>query len=82
MIVLHASPNVRSSGRELQLPAMSLLTSKMSGQQFLLRILKVIIQLRDAARQALKKVTARNIGMRNEKKIMEEVSFHLLQTSL
>ena len=50
--MLHSSGNVRGSGRELQLPAMSLLTSKMSSQQFLLRVLKVIIQLRTASKQA------------------------------
>ena len=54
MIVLHSAGNVRSSGRELQLPVMALLTSKMSSQQFLLRILKVIIQLRDSLKQSSK----------------------------
>lgn len=55
-IVVHAPTKVKgSSGRELQLPCMQLLTSKTSSQQFLLRILKVIIQLREAARNAAKK---------------------------
>ena len=54
-IVVHAASKVKSSGRDLQLPSMTLLTNKTSSQQFLLRILKVIIQLRDAARIAMKK---------------------------
>lgn len=37
------------SAREVQLPSMALLTSKNSSQSFFLRILKVIIQLRDSA---------------------------------
>ena len=56
-VVLHASNKLKNNvaGRELQLPSMQLLTSKTASQQFLLRILKVIIQLREAARQAAKK---------------------------
>ena len=56
-IVVHAPTKLKTSvgGRELQLPSMQLLTSKTASQQFLLRILKVIIQLREAARQAAKK---------------------------
>jgi E3 ubiquitin-protein ligase HUWE1 len=53
-VVVHAPSKVKSSGRELQLPSMTLLTNKNSSQQFLLRILKVIIQLREAARLASK----------------------------
>ena len=37
--------------QDLQLPAMVLLTSKTANQQFLLRILKVIIQLREASKK-------------------------------
>ena len=51
-VVIHRGKTVKHGGRELQLPSMSLLTNKNSSQQFLLRILKVVIQLRDAARQA------------------------------
>jgi hypothetical protein len=42
-IVVHAPSKVKvaRSGRELQLPSMAQLTSKMSSQHFLLRILKV-----------------------------------------
>lgn len=54
-IVIHAKTKVKSAGRELQLPSMSLLTNKAASQHFFLRILKVIIQLRDAARLSTKK---------------------------
>ena len=47
-----SAPAKLKTGRELQLPSMSQLTSKTSGQQFFLRILKVILQLREAARVA------------------------------
>ncbi|GFO42891.1 E3 ubiquitin-protein ligase huwe1-like [Plakobranchus ocellatus] len=50
--VVVSAPTKLKTGRELQLPSMSQLTSKTSGQQFFLRILKVILQLRDAARSA------------------------------
>ena len=42
-------------GPELQLPSMNALTNKTSSQAFFLRVLKVIIQLRDAALHAMKK---------------------------
>ena len=46
---LNTDPNVKQ--QDLQLPAMVMLTSKTANQQFLLRILKVIDQLRDAAKK-------------------------------
>lgn len=54
-------------GRELQLPSMSMLTSKTSTQKFFLRVLQVIIQLRDDTRRANKKAkqTGR-LGTRTE----------------
>lgn len=42
-------------GRELHLPSISMLTSKTSTQKFFLRVLQVIIQLRDDTRRANKK---------------------------
>ena len=54
-VVVTAPKKLKRSGRELQLPSMTLLTSKSSNQQFFLRILKVIIQLRDATKSAAKK---------------------------
>lgn len=53
--VIVSAPTKFKSGRELQLPSMSQLTNKTSSQHFFLRILKVIIQLREAARSAFKK---------------------------
>ncbi|XP_070192440.1 E3 ubiquitin-protein ligase HUWE1-like isoform X3 [Littorina saxatilis] len=57
--VVVSAPSKIKSGRELQLPSMSQLTNKTSSQHFFLRILKVIIQLRDAARSASKKKSGR-----------------------
>jgi len=57
-VVVHAGSKVKGRGRELQLPSIQQLTSKSSSQQFLLRILKVIIQLRQAAKSAAKKAAA------------------------
>ena len=45
----NADPNAKQ--QDLQLPAMVMLTSKTANQQFLLRILKVIIQLREATKK-------------------------------
>ena len=49
LVIVHASSKIKGRGRELQLPSIQQLTSKSSSQHFLLRILKVIIQLRQAA---------------------------------
>ncbi|XP_037091019.1 E3 ubiquitin-protein ligase HUWE1-like [Pollicipes pollicipes] len=48
-IVINASKRAKASGMELRLPSMTALTTKGSSQQFFLRILKVIIQLRNSA---------------------------------
>ena len=53
-VVLTAPVKVKG-GSELQLPSMNVLTNKTSSQAFFLRVLKVIIQLRDAALLAIKK---------------------------
>ena len=52
--MIHAPSKVKG-GAELQLPSMNALTNKTSSQAFFLRVLKVIIQLRDAALQSMKK---------------------------
>lgn len=54
-------------GRELQLPCMSSLTSKTSTQKFFLRVLQVIIQLREDTRRANKK--AKQTGGRLSKSL-------------
>ncbi len=48
-VVLSAKDKFRKIGRELQLPSMQPLTTKTSRQAFFLRILKVILQLQQAA---------------------------------
>lgn len=55
MVVVAAQSKPKTGGYELQLPSMGSLTSKTSSQAFFLRILKVILQLRDAARLAAAK---------------------------
>ncbi|GIX92131.1 e3 ubiquitin-protein ligase HUWE1 [Caerostris darwini] len=48
-VIITAPAKIKSrSGRELQLPSMSSLTSKTSSQAFFLRVLKVIIQLTES----------------------------------
>lgn len=42
-----APPKNKTQAHDLQLPSMSLLVAKSSSQQFLLRLLKVVIQLSD-----------------------------------
>ena len=49
--VTTANADPHSKQQDLQLPAMVMLTAKTANQQFLLRILKVIIQLREATKK-------------------------------
>ncbi len=53
--VVITSPNKQKTTCELQLPSMVPLISKTSSQSFFLRTLKVIIQIREAVREALDK---------------------------
>ena len=53
--VVLVAPTKPKGGGELQLNSMTALTSKTSSQSFFLRVLKVIIQLREAALLAIKK---------------------------
>lgn len=48
-VIIIAPSGSKSASREIQLPSMASLTSKNSSQSFFLRILKVIIQLRDSS---------------------------------
>lgn len=57
--VVVTAPTKLKGGMDLQLPSMAPLTSKTSSQAFFLRMLKVIIQLREAVRLASKKKTPR-----------------------
>ena len=49
------APSKVKGGSELQLPSMNALTNKTSSQAFFLRVLKVIIQLRETALASIKK---------------------------
>lgn len=53
--VILTAPTKVKAGAELQLSSMNALTSKTSSQSFFLRVLKVIIQLREAALVSMKK---------------------------
>lgn len=56
--VVVTAPSKVKAGSDLQLPSMAALVSKTSSQAFFLRILKVIVQIREAVRLAsTKKVT-------------------------
>jgi E3 ubiquitin-protein ligase HUWE1 len=59
--VVSAQTKPKTGGYELQLPSMGSLTSKTSSQAFFLRILKVILQLRDAARLAAVKAKRKQV---------------------
>lgn len=53
-VVITASSKVKAAC-DLQLPSMAPLTSKTSSQVFFLRVLRVIVQIREAIKKALKK---------------------------
>lgn len=53
-VIINASAKVKPSC-ELQLPSMAPLTCKTSSQLFFLRLLRVILQIRDAIKKGLKK---------------------------
>jgi hypothetical protein len=50
--VIVTAPTKVKSGCDLQLPSMAALTSKTSSQAFFLRILKVIVQIRESVQLA------------------------------
>ncbi|XP_029040981.2 LOW QUALITY PROTEIN: E3 ubiquitin-protein ligase HUWE1 [Osmia bicornis bicornis] len=56
--VVVTAPSKVKAGSDLQLPSMAALVSKTSSQAFFLRILKVIVQIREAVRLANNKKTA------------------------
>ncbi|XP_059079512.1 E3 ubiquitin-protein ligase HUWE1-like isoform X2 [Tigriopus californicus] len=70
-VVLTAPTKVKG-GSELQLPSMNTLTTKTSSQAFFLRVLKVIIQLREAALVAIKKRKAAQEAQDKAKKALAE----------
>lgn len=56
--VVITAPTKLKAGSDLQLPTMGTLVSKTSSQAFFLRILKVIVQIREAVRHANTKAAA------------------------
>lgn len=68
-MVIVAAQKRTLGGRELQLPCMSSLTSKTSTQKFFLRVLQVIIQLREDTRRANKK--AKQTGRLGKKMLLQ-----------
>ena len=75
-VVLNAPSKVKG-GSELQLPTMNALTNKTSSQAFFLRVLKVIIELRESALISMKKkrlVKAAAKEAKEQKKKAEEKS--------
>lgn len=75
-VVITAPSNVKHalSSKEVQLPSMGALTSKTSSQNFFLRILKVIIQLRDSIRVQRRKTTSQAASLRQLEQLQQEVS--------
>lgn len=67
MVVIQSNSKTKATC-ELQLPSMVALTSKTSSQSFFLRLLKVIINLRDSIRGAIKKY--KQTGMPKNFKIL------------
>lgn len=64
-VIVTASSKVKSAC-ELQLPSMIPLTSKSSGQVFFLRVLRVIVQIRNSIKQSMKKgMIINNVTNRN-----------------
>eukprot|EP00095_Tigriopus_kingsejongensis_P000124 snap_masked-scaffold450_size166944-processed-gene-0.5 protein:Tk00124 transcript:snap_masked-scaffold450_size166944-processed-gene-0.5-mRNA-1 annotation:"e3 ubiquitin-protein ligase huwe1-like isoform x5" len=70
--VILTAPTKVKGGSELQLPSMNSLTTKTSSQAFFLRVLKVIIQLREAALLSIKKRRAAKQSEKNAKKVVSQ----------
>ena len=76
-VVLTAPAKPKAGGSELQLSSMSALTNKTSSQSFFLRVLKVIIQLRDSALLAIKKLLKANKEARSLLETLESIQSSL-----
>ena len=76
-MVLTAPAKPKAGGSELQLSSMSALTNKTSSQSFFLRVLKVIIQLRDSALLAIKKLLKANKEARSLLETLESIQSSL-----
>lgn len=71
-VVITASKKTKATC-DLQLPSMAPLTSKTSSQVFFLRVLRVIVQIRDAIKKVHKKEEEDRLKRRNEGKDSLEV---------
>ncbi|MBN3301500.1 HUWE1 ligase, partial [Amia calva] len=75
-VVIVATQKRTLGGRELQLPSMGSLTSKTSTQKFFLRVLQVIIQLREDTRRANKK--AKQTGRLGSSSLYSAVQYSVI----
>lgn len=71
-VVITASKKVKTSC-DLQLPSMAPLTSKTSSQVFFLRVLRVIVQIREAIKKVQKKEEEERAKKRAEARETQEV---------
>lgn len=71
-VVITASKKVKTSC-DLQLPSMAPLTSKTSSQVFFLRVLRVIVQIREAIKKVQKKEEEERAKKRAEARESQEV---------
>merc|ERR1712142_1294864 len=72
--VVLTAPAKPKGGGELQLSSMTALTNKTSSQSFFLRVLKVIIQLREAALLAIKKAQKAKKDAETKKKEADAIA--------
>jgi len=72
--VVLTAPTKPKGGGELQLSSMTALTNKTSSQSFFLRVLKVIIQLREAALLAIKKAQKAKKEAESKKKEADAIA--------
>jgi len=72
--VVLTAPTKPKGGGELQLSSMTALTNKTSSQSFFLRVLKVIIQLREAALLAIKKAQKAKKDAETKKKEADAIA--------
>lgn len=72
--VVVTAPSKVKAGSDLQLPSMAALVSKTSSQAFFLRILKVIVQIREAVRLANTKKTGNDTRHHCNSTVVPEIS--------
>lgn len=70
-VIIMAPTNIKTTSCDLQLPGMAPLVTKTSSQSFFLRILKVIIQIREAVIESVKKENGR---IADENQLNQEIN--------